>query len=164
MKIAVRVSLMRPLEESSGIQGAPGGGGEALNPFQPPPARRGSSRARHRPRGAAGAPPGGGPPPPRPLAFRPLASGRGGDGPRRGQCRGRAEHPRPLPAGAAGAPGRAPRQDRGVGAVPPRRPSICWVGSSGGYGLMLQPSSSRPGGKKKGALRNAEKTGNVVNK
>lgn len=96
MKIAVRVSLMRPLEESSGIQGAPGGGGEAFNPFQPPPAPRGSCRARHRPQGAPGAAggigaarpwetrdaAGAGPPsPPRPVAFRPPASGRGGGGP-----------------------------------------------------------------------------------
>lgn len=82
-------------------------------------------------------------PPPRPFAFRTPASGRGGGGPWRGQRRGRAEHPRPLPAGAAGAPGRAPRQERGVGALRPRRPLADRLGSSGGHRLTLQPGGSR---------------------
>lgn len=55
---------MRPLEESGGIQGAPKGGGEVLNPFQPPSARQGSSRVRYCLRGAAGAAGGTGSPSP----------------------------------------------------------------------------------------------------
>lgn len=147
---------MRPLEESGGIQGAPKGGGEVLNPFQPPSARQGSSRVRYCLRGAAGAAGGTGSPSPGrrggqrgPAGLLPLGLQHFEPCQREGWRRG-ARRVVPGQGWASSvSPGRAPRQDGGVGALSPRHPLIYWVGSPSGYGLMLQPSSSRAVGEKK---------------
>lgn len=147
---------MRPLEESSGIQGAPEGGGEVLNPFQSPSAQQGSSRARHRPRGAAGAAEGTGSPAPGrrggqrgPSRLLPIGLQHFEPCQREGWRRGAQRVVRGQGWASSACPERAPRQDRGVGTLPPRHTLIYWVGSASGYGLMLQLSSSRAVGEKK---------------